>query len=215
MPGTRPPSRDPARSPQHQPTCSPTARDATSVRGAASIPETANAADSPDYRRRLTPALVVSDQCMFARQRLAPVAPDRTLRVVLEVAQPVGGLDERRAAPAGGIGDPRAVGGGAEADHLLEGGTHAAVQEVRTATDLPPGRSVPQGRPGERPAGWLLRRPAPIFSPLSHIHGARVPSVPIRDSSTTGYAWRSWTMTAKLRAGVVAAQHPIQAPGER
>src|SRR5205814_3984523 len=68
--------------------------------------------------REAAAALVIAQQQMVARDLVQPRAPHRALPVELEMAQPVGRLDERRPFAGERIGDAHAVDGGAEADLL-------------------------------------------------------------------------------------------------
>ena len=63
-------------------------------------------------------ASVVPDEAAAAAEQLEPVRPDRTLPVDLEMAQPVGRLDQRRSIAEEGIGQPRAVVGLGEVNAL-------------------------------------------------------------------------------------------------
>jgi len=64
--------------------------------------------------------VVVADGSMLARKLDQPVAPERDAAVEVEVAQPVGGLDEGRTGAERREGEPGAVGGEAELDLLVE-----------------------------------------------------------------------------------------------
>ena len=66
----------------------------------------------------------VAGDSVIAGQLPDPVAPDRAVAVELEMAEPVGGLDQGWAAADGGVGDAHPVAGGAVADLLLEGRAH-------------------------------------------------------------------------------------------
>ncbi len=68
--------------------------------------------------------LVVAHQRVVAGELPDPVPPDRAVAVKLEMAEPVGGLDQGWPAPGGRVGDAHAVAGGAEADLLIEGRAH-------------------------------------------------------------------------------------------
>ncbi len=63
-------------------------------------------------------AFVVSDQSVLCRQFAPPMRPDRAGPVIVQVGQPVGGLDQWRPRPAGRVGEPHAVGGAAEPQPL-------------------------------------------------------------------------------------------------
>lgn len=68
--------------------------------------------------RKAAGAQVHAQQPVLGRQRCNPRLPQRAVELVLEVGEPVGRLDQRRAAPRHRKGDARAVGIPAEADGL-------------------------------------------------------------------------------------------------
>ena len=69
--------------------------------------------------RQPVAAGVIADQPMLGRKRMQKVAPDRTLPVVFEMVEPVGGLDQRRSLAGERVGDANAIGSGAEMNLLL------------------------------------------------------------------------------------------------
>ena len=87
--------------------------------------------------RQPAASLVVPDQAEPARQLGQPVPPHRALPVVGEVAQPVGGLHQRRARAADRVGQPGAV----------------------------TGRREPDPAPAEPARGWRPDRAAPLRPP--------------------------------------------------
>jgi hypothetical protein len=64
------------------------------------------------------PAFVVADDGGDLAQVVEEMTPDRTLPVVLQMAEPTGGDDQRRPRAVPGIGDPDAVTGPAEPQFL-------------------------------------------------------------------------------------------------
>ena len=67
-------------------------------------------------------ALVVADDRRDRPEVVEEVAPDRALPVVLEVAEPARGDDERRAGSVDRVREPCAVGRAAEANLLVAAG---------------------------------------------------------------------------------------------
>ena len=67
-------------------------------------------------RRPVRPAIaagVVANEAVAAAEQVEPVRPHRNLQVVIQVAEPVGRLRDRRARAEDGVGEPHAVGAAA------------------------------------------------------------------------------------------------------
>src|SRR3569833_2884329 len=96
-----------------------------------------------------TAPLVVADEAVLAREELDPVFPDRAFQVVVEVGEPVGGLDERGTLADMGAGagtrEANAIGRLQIPDRLLQTTLLPVPECIRNdnGTFLPP-------RPGSR-----------------------------------------------------------------
>ena len=86
-------------------------------------------------------ALVVAHEAIGPGKELQPVFPHRARPLVLEVGQPVGGLDHRRAGARVGPGQPSAIRGGDEAHVLAEVHDRAAMA-AGTFVSHPRGQSA-------------------------------------------------------------------------
>ena len=91
-------------------------------------------------------ALVVADQPVSGRELVDPVRPDRAGPLDVQVGQPVGRLDQRRAVSGEGVGDAHVVGRQAVADLLRA--ADRWLRGVRSA--LRPVHLVPAPRTGSR-----------------------------------------------------------------
>src|SRR5690606_6493058 len=104
-----------------------------------------------------------------AGERAQPVSPDRALPVVVEVRQPVRGLDQRCAAAGCGVGDLGAVGGPAEADLLADRLVLTCRLDVRAAVrwlcgrwSAGPGENLDRGH---EPVAEAVRGPDDALAP--------------------------------------------------
>ena len=108
-------------------------------------------------------ARIVADEPVVGGHRREEVLPDRAFPIVLEVIEPVGGLDQRRPVADARVGNARAVAGPAELDLLAQGRRRP---DLLARGDAPvPARSPARrsGSPcgqrcGSSPAGRRCRR---------------------------------------------------------
>ena len=110
-------------------------RAARTARSGAAAATTASRSVDPALEREIAhvpvghpaAALVVADEAEVLGEEPDPVPPDRALPLVLEMRQPVGGLDQQRAGAGLGPGELDAVRGAQVTDSLPGGGGHLAV----------------------------------------------------------------------------------------